>query len=573
MAQIYPDNWQQLQLGGHLGREVDTLALFARHLPDEYEVFHQVHWISLNDDRTGLNEADFIIINRAGHVLLLEQRSGWLNETPEQGLQIVTSGRRRISVQSHLAELHQTLTARLGALLDQPPLIEILFYCPDYSVQNPGSAGLPPQRIIDVNHRDTLCTRIRHILPTADDTDSARRVRRFFIDELKLVPEVNAIRGHIQQTYTRLSSGLNDWARQISMPCFRLRITGTAGCGKTQLALNICHDTLSAGKRVLYVCFNRPLAEHFATIAPQGTRAVNFHQLCDHLAAAHGIQTDFSRPDAFTALEQRCTTLPIPAEWQFDEIIIDEGQDFQSHWLTLLERMQKPAARWWWLEDPLQNLYPNTAPPDLSGWVTLHCRRNYRTPADIVHWLNRILQLPQQHTSATETASDLLAPVESGCPFHSPGIIIDTWNSEHSLIEKTRHAITRCISQGFKREMIAIITFRGWANSAFKSLERLGNYTLRSFQNSYDLLGNPIYNDGEFLIDSVYRFKGQAAPCIILTEVDFDAISELVKRKLFVGLTRASIQLVVIASERAAQQLPVPENALMQHITQNAFFY
>ena len=53
----------------------------------------------------------------------------------------------------------------------------------------------------------------------------------------------------------------------------------------------------------------------------------------------------------------------------------------------------------------------------------------------------------------------------------------------------------------------------------------------------------------------MYRFKGQSAPCVILTEVDFEAFDELAQRKLFVGFTRASMKLLVVLSERAAQAL------------------
>lgn len=64
-----------------------------------------------------------------------------------------------------------------------------------------------------------------------------------------------------------------------------------------------------------------------------------------------------------------------------------------------------------------------------------------------------------------------------------------------------------------------------------------------------------MYSDGEVLLETVYRFKGQAAPCVILTEVDFKAFDEIAKRKLFVGATRARMHLTLIVSEKAAGKL------------------
>ncbi|PLX72543.1 MAG: nuclease, partial [Azoarcus sp.] len=68
------------------------------------------------------------------------------------------------------------------------------------------------------------------------------------------------------------------------------------------------------------------------------------------------------------------------------------------------------------------------------------------------------------------------------------------------------------------------------------------------------------YSEGELLIDSVYRFKGQSAPCVIFTEIDFEALDELTMRKLFVGATRATMKVIFVASERAAAVL-APDQA------------
>jgi UvrD-like helicase C-terminal domain len=55
------------------------------------------------------------------------------------------------------------------------------------------------------------------------------------------------------------------------------------------------------------------------------------------------------------------------------------------------------------------------------------------------------------------------------------------------------------------------------------------------------------------LFESIYRFKGQSAPCVIFTEIDFDHFDEQVTRKFFVGATRATMKLILVASSRAAR--------------------
>ena len=53
----------------------------------------------------------------------------------------------------------------------------------------------------------------------------------------------------------------------------------------------------------------------------------------------------------------------------------------------------------------------------------------------------------------------------------------------------------------------------------------------------------------------MYRFKGQAAPAVILSEVDFAELDDKAARKLFVGATRAMMKLILVMEESAAKQL------------------
>jgi len=64
-----------------------------------------------------------------------------------------------------------------------------------------------------------------------------------------------------------------------------------------------------------------------------------------------------------------------------------------------------------------------------------------------------------------------------------------------------------------------------------------------------------MYTDGEVLVDSVLRFKGRAAPCVVLTEIDFDALDESAVRRIFVGATRATMKLTLVVSEASARVL------------------
>ena len=64
-----------------------------------------------------------------------------------------------------------------------------------------------------------------------------------------------------------------------------------------------------------------------------------------------------------------------------------------------------------------------------------------------------------------------------------------------------------------------------------------------------------MWAEGELLIESVHRFKGQSAMGVVLAEVDFDQLDEAARRRLFVGMTRAQLGLEVVVSRRTEVDL------------------
>lgn len=64
-----------------------------------------------------------------------------------------------------------------------------------------------------------------------------------------------------------------------------------------------------------------------------------------------------------------------------------------------------------------------------------------------------------------------------------------------------------------------------------------------------------MWADGELLVESLRRFKGQSAPVVVLYNIDFDTVTDAERRKLFVGLTRGQLRVDLVLSERAARAL------------------
>ena len=543
MAHIHPAGWREMSVTGAAAREIETLALLEASLADTpYSIYHGVHWTNAEHGFSAYGEVDFIILAPSGRLLLIEQKAGFLTETPD-GLVKNYRGKPR-NIQSHILRTIDGLCRRFG---EEKLSIDYVLYCPDYIVRDPQLAGIDPRHIVDAGNKERLPELVRELLPLTDPAESVEhfeKVARFLGDTLSLRPDPSAMIGCATRMVTRLSGGLCTWARRLDFSPYRLRVIGTAGSGKTQLALAEYRAAIDAGLRPLYVCFNRPLADHIERLVPAGGRVATFHMLGDAFLRARGETPNYGDADVFGAMETALAEADLPETWKYDVVIVDEGQDFSVAWRDILLRMLKDPGRAIWLEDPTQNLYGREAVP-LPDWVILHSNANYRSPRQIVEILTAIA--PDNATRE---------PVEAASPFDGADIEYLVYSDPDTLLAQTKHAITLCLAAGFSRQDIAIASFRGREKSAILNLETLGDaHTLKSFTGSYDIFGHPVFRDGGLLAESVYRFKGQSAPAVIFTEIEFAEIDELVFRKLFVGMTRARLKLVLVMSERAAERI------------------
>jgi hypothetical protein len=112
----------------------------------------------------------------------------------------------------------------------------------------------------------------------------------------------------------------------------------------------------------------------------------------------------------------------------------------------------------------------------------------------------------------------------------------------------TPHSGAEQLALGFALHDIAVISMRGRERSQLQGLDMLGAWTLRRFTGAFDAGGAPVWTEGDLLVESVRRFKGQAAAAVVLTECDFAALDAMNRRLLFVGLTRARVHLEWVVS-------------------------
>ena len=187
----------------------------------------------------------------------------------------------------------------------------------------------------------------------------------------------------------RLSGGLADTLSAIEMTPLRLRVRGTAGCGKSVVASRFAESAVAAGKRVLLVCFNRPLAERIKMSVPKGAYVDTFYGLMDRFLISRGHKLAYERigePNFWEDVQERVIGETIGPEWKFDALIVDEGQDFEPQWSEILRLFLKPDADLLWLEDLDQSIRLDRANNSASEPA-------YKSLAAAVRWLPRSGQL------------------------------------------------------------------------------------------------------------------------------------------------------------------------------------
>jgi hypothetical protein len=560
MARLIPSDFDPAtSTDGTHASEARTLVRLRDGLSDRFTIYHGVHWARADHSGSAYGEIDFIIANPYGRLLAIEQKDTQIIATgtdlfarysasrgsSQAG---VLPGDKSITsqVNRNLNALRQQFDRRYpGGSLE----IDHLLYLPTATLSGSLPSSVDPSRVVDAERDGDLLSVIESLLedPPRDWSDEhlkgLQRIEDFLSQRVGAAPHIGLLGRSAREFTTRLAGGLSTWADRLSMSPWRLRVQGTAGSGKTQLALQALQQAHDAGLAAIYVCFNRPLADAMKRLALNPATVVTFHELARlALAQSGGSPVDFGQQGAFDTLAREFIALSPRLANTFDTLVIDEGQDFDPAWAQSLIGMAKPGARLLWLEDPEQSLYERE-PVSLPDWVTLASPVNYRSPQRLVEFINWL------------TLTD--DPVEAGSALVGFDPLWNVYNDGTSPIEATEEAISNLLQAGYSAANIAVLSLRGLASSQIAGEggpSRLAGVRVKR-QIGFDADGKTRWSDGELLVDTVFRFKGQAADAVLITEIDFSELALRERRRLFVALTRARLQVALVTSERAAEVL------------------
>ena len=548
MARLFPEDFDVADNKRRFSGELATLLKLKEELSDQYCIFHGVHWTKIEDDAAVYGEIDFLIINPYGKILAIEQKETSI-ERNKQGelvaIYLESDGQRKEKkIHSQVARNIQSLRQEFSRRYKNQSLhVEHLLYLPTAIIEGELPANLALGRVVDSSEAKYLPDIVRKILedkpmPIGGQVADALTIHEFLSEKANVVPQMGVLGRSAKEMTTRLSSGLTEWAERLAFLPFRLWVQGTAGSGKTQLALKELRLAKSRGQIAMYLCFNRALADAMKISAPEPNNCMTFHELAGLLARQNGQNVEFQEENIFPKLAQYLVENISLLNSQLDVLVVDEGQDFDKSWGEALISMVKEGGRVVWLEDPSQDLYGRWQ-TNWPEWVKISSPVNYRSPQRLVSLMNA-LELTNDHQEVGNGYVGMIPNIE---PYQ-----------DGMEIEATERAIGDLVAEGYEPDSIAVLSYRGVANSKVLSsnVTELAGLKVKKFT-GFNSLGIATWSDGQIFVDTLFRFKGQCADAVILTEVDFEEWSENAKRRLFVGLTRARLSVSLVLTEKAAE--------------------
>jgi Nuclease-related domain/UvrD-like helicase C-terminal domain/AAA domain len=524
--------------------EIVVFRALEAALENDWDGFHSVGWIR-RDPGVGAadGEIDFVLAHPSEGIVCLEVKSGDLECRHGEWLRRAPGGWERARDPFAQAVDHRYALERL---IDDVPgwRGRDLFIChavvlPDVPVHSLLLAPDAPDALI-IDHRGVADIRAALERVLAFHRGAREKRRPPGKDGVAMLRDLLAppisIEAPIAAAFLGEEQALVELTREQSLVLARMgrnprmAIYGCAGSGKTMLAVEHAKRLASAGKNVLFVCFNVALARHLATTERHdGITFSNFHRLCRHYAYKAQIDvptyTDRETPTSFFMDDMPEFFVAAIDELgpQWDALIVDEAQDLHDHWLDALRYSlrDEPSAPVWLFLDDNQRVYEAelTIPPDFLRYVLdTNCRTTQAIHRQLLHLyesdLMPLARGPEGRDPELHHADDQAATVAA---------LLERLLGPDDVAPEDVVVLS---SHGLDRSTVGQTLGRRFARNADKRRGR------------------------EVRFSSIRGFKGLEAPVVVLCELE-DLDVETRKQQLYVGMSRARNHCVIVAPPAA----------------------
>ncbi len=519
-----------------MGSLEDVMFESLRKLPDEYYVFHSFKILNRHADTINESETDFIIFNKSKGILCLEAKNGAVKYSNGDwfygsGLKMKNDGPfnqaslNKWKLKAYIEErttLDNDIISRCKLLhaVWFPAISKLALNSINLPAEADASLILTKEDLDDPRKKIEEIFKIElpnHVKTNLSDKDEDWLIKNILCPTFNIVPSMTLSYDLKKETFNQLFKEqtciLNYLEDQRSAV-----INGVAGTGKTMLAVEKARRHSVSGQKVLFLCYNANLKEYLSETFKYEN--VDFYTI-------DGFACKFckTREPDYNLLKQLLEESFYNDTFEYDHIIIDEGQDFgqenieQESIIELLEfivlNKKNKYGTFYMFYDKLQFVQGKTIP-------------KYITEADCKFSLYKNCRNTENIAKTSMVPLNIKPKLFEGCvKGTAPSFYVC---EKDKTIGKLNEILNTYLSKGLKD--IVILTTKTEQQSLL-----------------YDKVNNNIYSykNNNFKFYSCRRFKGLEADVIILIDVDKGTF--LSNEKVFyVGASRARFFLEILAS-------------------------
>jgi len=312
----------------------------------------------------------------------------------------------------------------------------------------------------------------------------------------------------------------------------KVAISGSAGTGKTILAMQEARESLIAGERVLFTCYNKALSLYVERKLGKDERlkVATYSGFCESMIKDANIPTDDTIPLNDRFYEEYPKLLPEALKKfpgiRYDTILIDEGQDFRFGMLKSLESALDPQGQGKirFFYDNNQDVYHNLS-DDIEKFFPTH----YPLVVNLRN-SKKIYSLTQSFIKGTDT--------EAWGPDGEDIVWITAEDDDAIKTELKKYLDQLVTKEKISPHNIAILIPHQADKEKFVSNNRLGTFQIQSANDT----------ENSITLDSVRRFKGLERS-VILVVVNEEMIEN--KEMLYTALSRPRSLLALIGKKES----------------------
>lgn len=551
MAVLYPRNLRSfVRRNPLLKAEVQVYDKLSEVLDDNFYVFHSVRWT--NVDRAGREtdgECDFLVAHPLLGILVIEVKGG-VQITNDRKTDTWLSKDHNGKTHSIKNPVRQVISAKhqIKKLLDKSrdwPERNIRM---SHGLIFPGVAApedslgleVPSELICCADQlrtglRKWVSDRLREGKKKSDEKPlgdhGLEALKKIIGDSITLNSNVRIAIEEAKIEYKGLEPRQYDILGNISR-VQRVLIEGSAGTGKTVLAVEEAKRLAEAGFKTLYTCYNKPLALNVSRNVQrvENLTIASFHSFC--AALVRGLR--FPIPSGLSDTQFYDHFLPdtlfeIMSEHpdqRYEAVIIDEGQDFQDHWWLAVQGSLHKSGKLRVFVDNNQNVYgvdPNLI-EDIEA-MPVDLTLNFRNTKSI-H------KVASVHYKGVETRATGPDGIEvSWILAHNAQAKIDTCIKQFSRLIDNDKVVQGDIAVLFNRQ-----------STKEEFLRKIEERSIKvATTDAEKLEGKSV------VVDTVRRFKGLERMAIILV---VDGNETQPRELAYVAFSRARAYLCVISSKK-----------------------